>query len=584
MSHFPSGPHLRRATLHLGAVAACALLAATSLHAQERASGLRSAFPETSATAASPLDRRAGQQREPLERRQAEPLAPDNAPLPSYRPASQGAIPEAAVDPRIEELLGARPRASGATDTASRPATRRPAAQPAPAPRPTATAQSQSQAQAQAQEPLTTGSLARPDALPAPDDAPRPPNASVQGLDSADLERNVRASPDAERTGAIETRRGAPDDSPFAPAGIRAGSFVLRPALEQGLEWSSNAAATAGGSSDLLSSTTLRLGGASDWSRHALTFDAYGTWRQSLRGTGFSEIAAGANAALRLDLAEGFVSTTSASYLRRPESASVGAPVIGRPLRETSRAATALEKTLGPVLLSARVSAERNAYWNAVLAAGGVASQADLNNTLYAFTLRGGYEVSPAMRPFVEAEIGRRAYDSRLDAAGFARSSRRYGARAGLSFDMGEKFNGEVAAGWLGETPDDGRLAAISAGTLDATVAWSPIRGTQVDLNLSTNVEADAAAGSALVHGASLGATHEFGRRLTGTALLSAELRRYAGTADSDTRLGASASLTWWLNRNAGITGRASYEQQDSTLPDRSYGATGIYVGFTLQR
>src|SRR5690606_10798540 len=146
-------------------------------------------------------------------------------------------------------------------------------------------------------------------------------------------------------------------------------------------------------------------------------------------------------------------------------------------------------------------------YGDAQLATGGTISQGERNNTLYTMTLRGGYEVSPAMRPFVEGEVGRRLYDARTDSAGFARSATRYGARAGLEFGLGEKFSGELAAGWLGEKPDDARLPLLSGLTADASVVWSPIRGTIVNLDVSTEVEAatfGAGAGT-LVYAAGLG-------------------------------------------------------------------------------
>lgn len=572
-----------------GAVAALLLALGASTALAQQATGMRGGLTAGLPGAESPLERDA-RRRDPLNVQRPEPLAPETTA--TYRPVSLGAVPDTTADPRIEQLLdGTRaPASTQAQDDQQRRADRRARETAAAQPRTTRTnGRADGGANGETTDDATTGSVARQAGaglLPALDDTPLPPNAATRGIDAGDLERNVAQRADAERIGAVETRGGAADPSPFAAPGIRAGSFILRPTLDQGIEWSSNAAAAASGNSDLLSSTTARLGVASEWSRHALNLDISGTWRKSLRGTGFSELSGSANAGLRLDLAEGFVSNTTIGYQRQPETPSLAVDTVGRSLRETMSASTGLEKTIGPALLAARVSADRNVYGMATLAAGGVASQADRNNTLYGLTLRGGYEVSPAMRPFLEAELGRRLYDNRLDAAGLARSATRYGARAGLTFDLGEKFNGEVAGGWLTERPDDASLAAISAATIDATLGWSPIRGTQIDLGLSTNVESSSVAGSsgALVYGARLGATHELGARLTASALLSAELRRYAGTAMQDTTLGASASLTWWLNRYAGITGRAGHERLQSTDPARSYGSTNVYLGVTLQR
>jgi hypothetical protein len=575
-----------------GAALALALSVLGRPTVAQQGDGLRGAFPAERPVSTTRLE---GERRQPLQPQVREPLqAPERAPLPAYRPVSAGALPEERASPAREELLGARPGAlspSAAADQARREQARRVERRqpPAPVARPASgTAASAATDATGTTDPRATGTVARPSRglLPPPDDTPLPPNTIARGIDAADLERNIAAQRDAERAGAIEARQAAPDATPFAATGVRVGTFLLRPSLEQGVEWSSNASATSGGSSDVLSSTTARLAAASEWSRHSLSLDAAGTWRQSLRGTGFSEVTAGANAALNLELGAGWVSASRLNYDRRPETASLGVDTVGRPLRQTFGASTGLQKTVGPLLLSGRVSAERNVYDTATLAAGGVASQADRNNTLASLTLRGGYAVSPGLQPFAEAEYGRRMYDVARDGAGNSRAATRLGARAGLAFDRGEKLTGEISAGLIAERPDNAALAPVAGLSVDANVVWSPLRGTQVTLAGNTGVDAASLAGTtgALVYGASIAASRELTSRLTGSALLSAELRRYAGSSDSDTTLGASGSLTWWLNRHAGITGRASYETQSSTLAGRGYNATTLYFGLTLQR
>ena len=95
-------------------------------------------------------------------------------------------------------------------------------------------------------------------------------------------------------------------------------------------------------------------------------------------------------------------------------------------------------------------------------------------------TLRTGYEISPALTPFVEIEIGRRLYDQEIDSAGFRALVRPLAARAGLELDLGEKLSGEISAGWLREDFDDDRLEPLSTPTVNADLKWSPERGTDV--------------------------------------------------------------------------------------------------------
>ncbi len=404
-----------------------------------------------------------------------------------------------------------------------------------------------------------------------------------------DLERNVASRSDAERAAAIETGTIRPDATPYAATGLKVGTFLLRPTLEQGAEWTSNAAGTAGGTSDILSSTTLRLGAQSEWSRHSLAINAAGTYRTSLQGTGFSDLSGNADATLNLELGNEFTGSFKAGWNARPEEAgspAVTTATVGRAARQTLNAGVGLEKGVGKFTFSLNGTAERNTYGPATLSTGGLLSQTDRNNTLYAAALRGSYEISPAMKPFVEAELGRRNYDLPLDSAGYSRSAMRYGARAGIAFDRGEKLVGEIAAGWISEKPDDARLSAVSGLALDGNLAWSPIRGTTVNLATTTTIEGSTVAGSSgsVVYGATAGVTRELGSRLTGMVSLGGQLRRYAGTADLDTTWTAMGSLTYWLNRYAGITGRASHEQLGSTIAGRNSGSTSVYLGLTLQR
>ena len=110
--------------------------------------------------------------------------------------------------------------------------------------------------------------------------------------------------------------------------------------------------------------------------------------------------------------------------------------------------------------------------------------------------LRAGYEISPAITPFVEAEFGRRIYTCDVDSNGFERSSDRDSARApALELDLTEKLTGEFSAGWLREMFDDDRLAGISGPTVNADLDWSPERGTTIGLHRQTTVEGTTTAG-----------------------------------------------------------------------------------------
>lgn len=403
---------------------------------------------------------------------------------------------------------------------------------------------------------------------------------------------NARAQPiDAgvQRTGSVEGMSRQPDSEPFAALGIRAGSFVLRPTLEQGLTATSNADSSYGGGSALLSETTLRLNALSDWRLHSASLDGSLTYRKTLSGAEVEDVRGNVEGTLNLDLGHDFTAFARLGYEAAPESAS--SPVIiggttSQPLRQTFEGSLGVEKALGKARLGLTGTAEREVYGDAELISGGTQSQKDRNSTLYSATLRGGYAISPALTPFVEFEAGRRLYDQRVDDSGYERSAIRLGARAGLALDRGEKLSGEFSAGWLREAIDDDRLESISGLTINADLRWSPLRGTTVGLSGATTVEGTTTPGESgsVLYSGRLSLDREIRSNLTGSAVLSAEWRDYVGSTGHDLTLGAEASLTWWLNRYAGLTARARTEKLTSNLAGREETTNSVFVGLKLQR
>ncbi|WP_353646965.1 outer membrane beta-barrel protein [Mesorhizobium sp. WSM2240] len=411
----------------------------------------------------------------------------------------------------------------------------------------------------------------------------------TERVDTIDSAEDLVLDEGAGRVEAIEGLDGIKEDNPFAATGIRVGTFIIRPTLEQGVTATSNADASSGGEPATLSETTLRLNAISDWSRHTATIDAYGNFRKTISGDEIDETKGGIDAALVLDLGNDYRARAELGYEAGPESASSPVVIEGtasQPLRQTFNASLGLEKDVGKARFGITGLVEHQTYGDADLSSGGTLSQEDRDFTLGAVVLRGGYEISPALTPFVEAEFGRRQYTMEEDASGFQRSSDRVGARAGLELDLTEKLTGEFSAGWIRETFDDDRLDPLSGPTLNADLAWSPERGTVVNLSAATSVEGTTTAGESgsILHAARLGIEREIRANLTANASVGAGYRDYAESDGHDLILSAEAGATWWLNRYAGLSGRLRHETMDSNLPDREYEANSVFLGLKLQR
>lgn len=448
----------------------------------------------------------------------------------------------------------------------------------------------QASGRAARQQPAQAASERAPGAQPAPstDDELTTGTVRASAVDGYDDQRMIRAEGQNQRSAAIDGRPFVPEENPYAPLGLRVGTFVFTPTLEQGIGWTSNAQSSPGGSGALFSETALRLNAVSDWSRHQATVNADGLYRKSLSGAPIEDIEGGISGELRLDLVDTLTATATGGYRIRPEAAS--SPVIisnvaKRPLRQTIDAGLALAKDFGRASVAVSGNVTRDVYGAARLDDNSLLPQSDRDATLYTGRVRAGYALSPALRPFVEGEIGRRQYDTKMDSAGYYRSTNRYALRGGVELDLGDKLRGELAAGWLTERPDDPDLSPVSGVTVSGNLAWSPVRGTTVELNASTDVESTTTPGEtgSLLYAGSVAVSRELRSNLTGRALVGVDFRDY-GSGGNDVVLRGEASLTWWLNRNLGMTGRLRHEAQKSTLPDRTYNASSVFMGVTLQR
>lgn len=414
-------------------------------------------------------------------------------------------------------------------------------------------------------------------------------NARAKAIRPESEGENGRARSENPRAPAEQGGRITTQSDPFAPVGIRAGTFILRPSLEQGIRATSNGDNSSSGSSAVLSETTLRLNAQSDWSRHQATIDASGTLSKSISGQDVSEPRLDIQGDVRLDLDALTTVNLHGGYRLRRESASSPNGVtdaIERPLLHTFDGSLGIERDTGLLFGRATARIQHDMYGDAKLASGGSVSQKDRDNSYASIVLRSGFALSPALRPFAEVELGKRIFDERLDSNGYERSGTQYALRGGLMIDRGEKFNGELAAGFMRANSDDPRLGSISGPSIAAMLNWSPLRGTDVRLYAQTMVDTSTTpdiAGS-LMHFASLDVTRRVRSDLSLNGRLDLNIRDNKDGTGTDYTIGAQIGATYWINRFLGLDARLRHERQTSGIADREYSSNSVYVGMKLQR
>ncbi|MQB06477.1 hypothetical protein DXT91_20505 [Agrobacterium tumefaciens] len=352
---------------------------------------------------------------------------------------------------------------------------------------------------------------------------------------------------------------------PGQTPGIRLGTFLLRPSISQTIN-TEKQTNTGGPSRRNYLTTGIRGTLTSDWSRHALTVTGDGAWEKNFGSKNGEEPRARIEADLRLDLGEETTANLKAGYEFSREgttdpNALTGAAVQGGEHRFTTGAS--IQRDFGKLRGLAALDLSRTVYTDAKGINGQPISLSDRDQNSANLRGRIGYELSPALIPFLELNAGTTKYDRRLDNTGYARSSNSYGAKIGAEVDLGEKTRGEAAIGYLRKQYDDDRIASIGALTLDGELNWSPQRGTNVNLGLRTTIEdfAGGPQGGWISYRLDAGLTHELRSNLV-ARLTGQIVHRTFPSSDNENAVEytAGAGLTWGLNRYLDLTADVSYQ------------------------
>ncbi|WP_307148020.1 outer membrane beta-barrel protein [Rhizobium tibeticum] len=422
-------------------------------------------------------------------------------------------------------------------------------------------------------------------AIAAPDQKPSDETTGAI-LDEDMIRLNTREAPLDER---LPPRKPEPNPATEETPGIRIGTFVLRPAVTQSINTETQKDGGVKQTRAFLE-TDMHTTLTSDWALHQLLVTTEGAWQKNVSGEGEEQPDFRIIGDLRLDLAQDTTAHISGGYhFYREDTDDPNAVQNADKQSDVQEfsAGASIERDFGILRGATGIGLSRAIYSDATLSDGTTISLGDRNETSGTIRGRIGYELSPALIPFIEANVGTTVYDERVDSAGFRRSGDSYGAKVGVELDMGEKLRGEVGVGYETATFDDPRLSNIDTAVVDAQLLWSPLRGTDVNIGLLTSINPSTTAGESgyVSHALTTGLTHQLRDNLTGTVLGGITWRDYpsdSSTSD-ETVYATSAGLIWNLNRYLDLTSTIGYELTSrKTSSDSEQWRAG--VGLKLKR
>jgi hypothetical protein len=377
------------------------------------------------------------------------------------------------------------------------------------------------------------------------------------------------------------------EGDPYAPLGLRAGSFILLPSLDLAGNYSTNplhSATTPSAAASFIAMPELQA--ISDWDRHSLTADIIGSYTEygenlvpSLNVPYFSSKVDG-----RVDVTHDTQIVVENRYLLNtdnPGSPNLQAQLSRLPIN------TDLGGTLGVTHEFNRLSFallgtyDTAQYDNSLLTNGQQVSNAPRNFDQTAGILRLSYDLDPGLKPFVQVQEDERTHDLQPQ-----RNSTGTSVQVGGDVDLFGSLTGEMAGGWLVRSYDDPTMANISGFVANGDLIWQATPLTTAKLGVASEVYETTVAGASgqFTRDLNLEVDHAFVPWIIGILQAGYGTDDYIGSPLRDTRYFVSAGLTYKMTREVQLRTQVRQDWQFATQPGFAFTATSVLVGMHLQR
>jgi hypothetical protein len=380
-----------------------------------------------------------------------------------------------------------------------------------------------------------------------------------------------------------------PDPAPFDPLGIQVGAFLFKPAIELTGGYDTNPARTQNATPSWYSVVAPELLFNSNWARHEFKGELRGTYsaykelptenRPSFDGklTGRVDITRDT----RIDLESRFLVGTD-----NPGSPNIQAGLARLPIFTTWGGTAGLGHRFNRFDIAIKAGAERTVYQDSKFTDGTTASNDTRDYNRYLSSLRGSYELTPGVKPFVEVGADQRRHDILIDVNGFLRDSDGQYVKGGTTFELTRILTGEVAAGWLARRYDDPRLQSIGGATIDGSLVWVASALTTAKITARTQVDESTVPGvsGVFTREVAVQVDHAFRRWLVATLKFTRGFDNYIGSTREDDRYAAVAGITYKLTRELQLKSEIQRIWLRSSIPDADYNATVALIGLRLQR
>ena len=365
----------------------------------------------------------------------------------------------------------------------------------------------------------------------------------------------------------------------FKSEGVQYGAWIFDPELAVGLDLNDNVFATSTGEkSDTIWVVNPTLDVETTWSRHGIRAYAYGLNRDYSDFSDESSWTSDIGLSGHVDVTRSVLITAggSAGHLIEERTSAGIASISAKPVEyDTGNWFVGTEADFGRTRIILRADMTSFNFDDAELVGGGFADQDFRDRDETILTLRGDYAISPFTSIFARYRKNERDYDLAPPAVFNNRDSEGYMFDVGADFDLGGTARGVIGIGYNEQDYDDPAFGKLDGWGIDGMVEWYPTQLTTITVRAARFIE-DApfeASGGFTSETYAARVDHELLRNLVLSAGIERSENDFLGIDRVDERWSASASATWFVNRNVGVEASITRLDQDSSgsFPGQSF-------------
>jgi hypothetical protein len=391
------------------------------------------------------------------------------------------------------------------------------------------------------------------------------------------------------------------DDDPFGAVGDYAGGFLIKSAVELYGGYDTNPGRLPEPRGSPLYMVAPEFLAVSDWERHAVVADLRGSFTgytnsmpQTVDGgvspapTDVDRPSFNGHIDGRLDVTHDLRLTAQTRLVvatDNPGSPNIQAGLARYPIYTTLGGTFGFDQSFNRLDIAAGATIDRTSYQQSKLTDGTMSSNDDRDFNQYGGIGRVSYDLTPGVKPFVEAEGDTRVHDQQFDRNGFERDSNGGYAKAGSSFEFSRILTGEIAIGYAARNYIDPRLDRLQGLLTSASLIWNATPLTTARFYSDTQIAETTLplTSGVLVHTYTFEVDHDFRRWLTAIGKFTYGTYDYQGDVRKDQSYSIEGDLIYKLNRNLWIKGSLRHDILDSNVPLSSSNETVVMLGVRLQ-